>query len=393
MFSDEAVTPFLARLREDLPDLDVLDVHTHIGFNDPDGVRCSPEQLHEALDTAGSRSVVFPMHEPGGYPPANDWVREEAARSDGRLVPFARLDPRDDPVREGERSLDAGARGLKLHPRAEDFALDEPGVEAIVGLAEERSVPVIVHAGRGIPALGRHTVELCRSHPGARVILAHAGICDLAWIWREADGLPNLFFDTAWWSAGDLLALFSLVPPGQVLLASDAPYGSPSLGAVLTLRCALEIGLNEESVRSVAGGQTRRLLDGEAPLDLGPAVHSAPGRDLLLDRIWTFLVHATGQALQGVHPVEAIDLTRLACEVGDEAPQAPVCRAVLALLEDTEDLPPDPDRPSRFMPVLPRLVLAGLVVRTPSVPLPGVETPVDLASRPKGAEAGLGSGD
>ncbi len=86
MFSDEGVTPFLARLREGLPGLDVLDVHTHIGFNDPDGVRCSPDQLRQALDAAGTRSVVFAMHEPDGYPAANDWVREQAQRSDGRLV-------------------------------------------------------------------------------------------------------------------------------------------------------------------------------------------------------------------------------------------------------------------------------------------------------------------
>ncbi len=386
MFSDEAVAPFLARLREDLADLEVLDVHTHIGFNDPDGVRCSPEQLRQALDAAGTRGVVFPMHEPGGYPAANDWVRDRAERSEGRLVSFARLDPRDAPVREAERCLDAGSRGLKLHPRAEDFALDERCVEPIVALAQERSVPVIVHAGRGIPALGRHAVELCLSHPGARLILAHAGICDLAWIWREAHELPNLFFDTSWWSASDLLALVSLVRPGQVLLASDAPYGSPALGSVLTLRCALQAGLSEEAVRSIAGDQTRRLLEGEEPLDLGPAPETVPERDLLLDRVWSFLVFGFGQALQGIHPAEAIDLARLACAVGEDAPQAPVCRAVMALLENAEDLPPDPDRPSRFMPVLPRLIMAALVVRTPDVALPGVETPVDVAARPKGYE-------
>ena len=200
-----------------------------------------------------------------------------------------------------------------------------------------------MHAGRGIPALGRHVVELCRSHPGANVILAHAGICDLAWIWRDARELPNLFFDTSWWSAGDLLALMSLVPPGQVLLASDAPYGSPTMGAVLCLRSALQAGLDEEAVTG-----DRRRPDG-APAGRARSrstsarrATQAPGRDLLLDRVWTFLTYATGQALQGVHPTEAIDLARLACEVGDEAPEAPVCEAVLALLENTENLPAGP---------------------------------------------------
>ncbi len=138
-------------------------------------------------------------------------------------------------------------------------------------------------------------------------------------------------------------------------------------------------------MRTVAGGQMERLLAQEEPVDLGPALDKAPGRDLLLDRVWTFLTYATGQALQGVHPTEAIDLACLACEVGDDAPEAPVCAAVLALLEDTENLPPDPDRPSRFMPVLPRLVLAGLLVRTPDVPLPDVRASVDVAARPRGS--------
>ena len=41
----------------------------------------------------------------------------------------------------------------------------------------------------------------------------------------EAAGQRNLFFDTAWWNTADQLALFSLIPPGQILFASDTPYG------------------------------------------------------------------------------------------------------------------------------------------------------------------------
>src|SRR5919202_6216028 len=115
------------------------------------------------------------------------------------------------------RSVANGAAGVKLHPRAEGFTLDHPALEGVFELLDERRLPVIVHAGRGIPALGKHAVQHCERHPGARVILAHAGICDLAWIWREAPAHPNLFFDTAWWAPTDLLTLFALVPPGQIL--------------------------------------------------------------------------------------------------------------------------------------------------------------------------------
>src|SRR6266511_13059 len=128
MFSDALILPWLERLREDLPGLSPFDAHTHIGVSDPDGFRCTPEQLTESLELAGARAVVFPMHEPEGYPPANDRVIAEAAASGGRLVAFCRLDPAAGPLAEAERALAAGARGIKLHPRAEGFALDDPAL-------------------------------------------------------------------------------------------------------------------------------------------------------------------------------------------------------------------------------------------------------------------------
>ena len=54
---------------------------------------------------------------------------------------------------------------------------------------------------------------LARRYPDVRLILAHAGISDLAWIWREAAETPNLLFDTAWWTVtfpGLAITLFVL---------------------------------------------------------------------------------------------------------------------------------------------------------------------------------------
>jgi uncharacterized protein len=369
---DAGMLPWYARLREEIPDLEPLDAHTHIGSNDPDGYRCSREQLMTALERIDARAFVFPMHEPEGYPAANDMVIEEAAGSDGRLFALCRLDPHDDAPAEAERALERGARGIKLHPRAESFTLDHPGLAPVFALADERRLPVMVHAGRGIPALGRHALEATGRHPGMRLILAHAGISDLSWIWREAPDHPNLFFDTSWWSPADLQALFALVPPGQILMASDAPYGSPVWATVMSARNALQTGLDADQTRAVVGGQALRLVKGEEPLDLGPA----PGpdhlsRDPLLDRVYSFLMSAIGQAFNGVEPAETLALVRLACDVGDDAPQAEVCRWVLELLDQRERYSPEGDgRPARFAPGLHFVVAALGIVRTPDVPLP-----------------------
>lgn len=389
MYADSALRPWFDALRESLPGLRLFDAHTHTGASDPDGFTCSVSELIEALDLVGARGVVFTMHEPAGYAGPNDRVLAEAAASEGKLVGYCRLDPHERPVAEAERCLAAGARGIKLHPRAERFSLADPSVEPIFALANERRLPIVIHAGRGIPALGRHVLGLAERFPRARPILAHAGVCDLAWIWRRLDDHPNVFFDTAWWSTLDLLTLFSLVPPGRILWASDLPYGTPLQSAVLTLRCALEAGLSPDQVASVAGGQLERLLAGEEPLDAGPAPGGEQAKgDILLDRVHAALVNAVGRIMGGDQGESGVGLARLACEVGDEAPQAPVCRSVLSLLDRYErhaatvsEASAPEELPGVRFPSLHLLIVAAGVARTPRVALPPEPEPVAAGER------------
>ncbi len=335
MYDDDYILPWFEHARDLVPGLSLFDVHAHTGSTDPDGFRLSAEALIGTLEQVGSRSVVMPMHEPGGYPPANDRVLAECAASDGRLVPFCRLDPNLDPVAEASRCVEAGARGLKLHPRAEAFDLGGEAVDAIFAFAGERRLPVLIHAGRGIPSLGRDAVALARRHPGARVILAHAAVSDLSWIWREARELPNLLFDTSWWNPFDFAALFTLVPPGQIVYGSDPPYFTPALVAPSCIHAGFHFGLDADQLRVILGGQLERMVAGDDLIDLGPppAPRTEPP-SVLLERITSMLVLAVGRLLLGDTAHEPLSLARLACDVGaDDAPEAAVCRNVLKLLD------------------------------------------------------------
>ncbi|MBV8711671.1 MAG: amidohydrolase family protein, partial [Solirubrobacterales bacterium] len=148
----DTLRPWTQVVFDQVPDLQLFDAHTHLGQNDPDGMKQTGEELVASLERASARGAfVFPFHEPDGYRVANDDVLAAARAANGRLVPFCRVNPHDSPVPEAERSLDAGAKGIKLHPRAEAFTLDHPEVRSIVALADERSLPVLIHAGRGIP--------------------------------------------------------------------------------------------------------------------------------------------------------------------------------------------------------------------------------------------------
>jgi predicted TIM-barrel fold metal-dependent hydrolase len=343
---DAELQPWFEHALRLVPDVAIYDAHMHIGVNDPDGFKATAPQILHALELAGARGVAFPFHEPDGYRDANDHVIQVAADSEGRLVAFCRVDPNaGDAVAEAERSLDAGARGIKLHPRAEGFSLDEPEVRRVFELAHEREVPVLIHAGRGIPALGRHTVELARALPGARVILAHCGISDLAWIWRDARELPNLYFDTSWWAAPDVMVLCGLVPPGQILFASDTPYGTTVQHSFFVLRCAVQAGLSPDQIRAVMGGQLERLVERQEPLDLGPALdrREVP-HDLVLRRVETFLTTSIGRIFSGNDGHETLALARLACDVPAGDPRADVCASIVRLLDlydqVSEDGPP-----------------------------------------------------
>jgi predicted TIM-barrel fold metal-dependent hydrolase len=366
----DALSPWTRVVFDQVPGLELFDAHTHLGFNDPDGMKQSGEELVAALQAAGARGAfTFPFHEPDGYREANDDVLDAArAAPDGLLVPFCRVNPHDTPVPEAERSLDAGAQGIKLHPRAEAFTLDHPMVRSIVAVANERSLPVLIHAGRGIPALGLHAVQLAEEFPNARLILAHAGTSDLSWIWRAAADLPNLLFDTAWWIPADLEALFSLLPPGQILFASDAPYGNTAISAAFQLRWGLELGLTPEQIRSIASEQSLRLAAGELPKPAGPAIgerERAP--HLLLDRVAFFLLFSALGTMRGVDPTEMLALARLACDVPDEIDDAPVFAAIRGLLDDYEEYAAEnPDQRRRIT----FLILAATVARTPGVPIP-----------------------
>src|SRR5207302_1754919 len=79
-----------------------------------------------------------------GFRAGNDRTLEHAQRSDRRLIPFVRLDLTEEPIEEAERCLALGARGIKLHPRAQRFLLNDERLAPVFALAAERKVPLLI---------------------------------------------------------------------------------------------------------------------------------------------------------------------------------------------------------------------------------------------------------
>jgi uncharacterized protein len=183
------------------------------------------------------------------------------------LIPFVRLDLSEDPIDEATRCLDLGARGIKLHPRAQKFLLNDERLSPIFELAAARGVPILIHGGRGLPPIADDLARVVDRYPKAQLIVAHAGIADLAALADRFGGKAGVFFDTSVWSPLDLLGLYRLVGPEQVVYASDYPYGQQPASLLISLRTARLAQLSDDQVRGVLAGNANRIAAGEPPLE------------------------------------------------------------------------------------------------------------------------------
>ncbi len=286
------------QLRRLLPtDAEIFDAHVHLG-HDIDGFSGQYEELERIMETYGiSRTFMFCMDEPDREPAfraPNDRTLEFAERSGGRLIPFVRLDMNQSPIEEAVRCLDRGARGIKLHPRAQRFLLNDERLAPVFELAAERRVPILIHGGRGLPPIADDLSRLVEAYPQAQLIVAHAGIADLGGLAGRLAGRKGVFFDTSVWSPVDLLDFFHQVPPEQILYASDYPYGRQPQALLNSLRTASTAGLDERQLRDMLAGNANRIAAGEDPLE--PSMPSGTdefSQSMALARIHQYLSMAT----------------------------------------------------------------------------------------------------
>jgi predicted TIM-barrel fold metal-dependent hydrolase len=329
-------------LARELPQgAELFDAHVHIG-DDIDGFRGHYDELETIQNRYGiSRAFMFCMDEPDRHPAfraPNDRTLAFAERSQGRLIPFVRLDLAEQPIEEAVRCLDAGARGIKLHPRAQRFLLNDERLAPVFELAADRHVPILIHGGRGLPPIADHLARLVERYPGAHLIIAHAGIADLAGLTGHFAGVPGVFFDTSVWSPIDLLALLHQVSPEQVLYASDYPYGQQPTSLLLAVRTAKAAGFDEDRLRMMLAGSSKRIAAGEPPLEPTPARGSSTfSQGMTFARIHQYLAMTT--TLLWTRQPDTIGMLGLALNACYERDgHEPEREQIRALLETARDI-------------------------------------------------------
>jgi hypothetical protein len=290
---------------------------------------------------------MFCLDEPDRHPAfraANDRTLAYAARSGRRLIPFVRLDLNESPLEEAARCLDHGARGIKLHPRAQAFGFGDQAAESIWRVANEARVPILIHAGRGMPRMDP-LADLALRYPDVVLVLAHAAIADQGMFASRLRDHPNVVYDTSTFSVFDQIELFARVPAERIVFASDVPYGRP-LGALHSvLRIAAFAGLDDRERISLVGATMIDILEGR-PLGVPrppriPEIRPISGR---LARVNGYLLMSFAAALAAAPPPEFtrslpfIALARTVCRDPDPGAAGPALERIDTLLCAAEQL-------------------------------------------------------
>lgn len=243
--------------------LRAIDMHAHFRTGErrladaklSDATKLFKSQLRDAdpIEFYADRemmAVVFDVdaETTSGQRMSNDQVAELVARSDGRLIGFASVDPWKGAaaVRELERCHEMGMRGLKIQPITQAFEINEPRFYPLWAACEGMSMPVMVHTGttgigagspggrglhlkygRPVPALD----DVAADFPGVTWIAAH-----FAWPWHlelmaVARHKGNVFVDLSGWAPryipSEVLQYANSVIPDKFLFGSDFPLLSP----------------------------------------------------------------------------------------------------------------------------------------------------------------------
>ncbi len=369
----DALRSLTAEVDDLLPsDAVVVDAHTHLG-RDEDGQALDPAGLIAALDEVGptARACTFALHDPDrapAYRVPNDRVLSWARESDGRLYPYCRLDPAEEPVAEAERCLAQGARGIKLHPRAQSFGFADAAAESIWKVAQAAKVPILIHAGRGMPRMDP-LADLALRFPDVVLVLAHAAIADQGMFVSRLREHPNVVYDTSTFSVFDQLELFARVPAERIVFASDAPYGRPMAALHTALRMSMYAGLDDRERTQLVGGTMTDILDGR-PLATPtpprvPEIRPISGR---LARINGYLMMSFAAAIGSGPPpnftraLPFIALARAACRDPDPGVVGPAMERVDALLAAAEGLLSAGDDQPR--PAVGLVMAAGVIAAT-----------------------------
>ena len=246
-------------------------------YSDPRARMATAENLLAVMDEDGVDVAVTMGIGWSDYDTAreaNDYIIEASARSQGRIIGFAGVNPAwgDRAALEAERCADAGLRGIgELHPDSQGFDLaDRDTMARLMAVAQERGLIVTTHSSEPVGHLyiGKGSVtpqvliRFIGNFPDAIIVCAHwgGGLPFYALMPEVAAALGNVYFDTA---ASPFLYTPQVYPAVASLVGSDKLLFGSDYALLRPRRLLKEIAASslEPAERdAVQGANAARLL-------------------------------------------------------------------------------------------------------------------------------------
>lgn len=262
----------------------IIDSHTHLLA--PDSVFSarmdgSVGTLLRSMDEAGIDQAVTFVVAPFD---SNEIVADACQRHPDRLIGYAGIDPNECADRDAAAYVDAllalhPFKGVKVHPRHQGWAVNDPRHRPLFEALAKRSLPVLIDCASmpsKVPLADNLPFEidrLVRQVPDLKVIMAHMGghrvldgyavalnhpqqVClDLSWILYLYAG-SSVEQDARF-------VIKKLAPKRQLVFGSDHPSMDNQPIAVSKdqwLRIFAELELDGEDIQAIMGGTIARLL-------------------------------------------------------------------------------------------------------------------------------------
>jgi hypothetical protein len=181
-------------------------------------------------------------------------------------VPAATFHPDDANVGALVRRAfdELGLRLAKLHCSVGNFAADDPRLAPLWRAAEERAIPVVVHAGHDVSGQTQaHELDpidrIATAHPRLPLVIAHAGLPDVDAALDLLDRHPALHADltsaVGWHYVFPVERMEALHE--RLLFGSDCPNTARTIAeSVEEIR---SLGLGDRALRAIMGENARRL--------------------------------------------------------------------------------------------------------------------------------------
>lgn len=239
-----------------------IDAHCHIGQGEMAGWEA--EQLLASMDRLHiSQAVIVPWDQAIAVynKQGNDEVLRLSREYPTRFIPFCTVNPwyKQEALRELNRSVELGAKGLKLHPVYQGFQLTDPHVIPVIQRAVERGVPIYIPTGTPVNSLPLQLKYVAEQFPEGVFIQGHFGSTDF---WIDAlpsvEHTPNIYIDTSYNMPSIIDTAIKVIGAERVLFSSDAPYLSQeSEWAKMSL-----LNISQADKKKITGDNLRRLLSG-----------------------------------------------------------------------------------------------------------------------------------